>query len=368
MQIAADSVPPVGGAAKSKAAGGRMKSVRIARQRVLMLLHSHLVPPENAATLPPEQTQPYQAEYDVLSTLRSLGHEVAVLPVGNDLRTIESAVLEHKPQVAFNLIESFANFRSFDQHIVAFLECLGVRYTGCNPRGMMLARDKALTKKILTYHRIRVPKFQVFPLGRKVLPPGEASYPLLVKSATDDGSVGISKASVVHDAAALRERVAFIHDVSHTDAIAEQYIEGRELYVGVYGNRTAAVLPVWELDLSRLPEGSPKIVTERMKTSLAYQRKYNIDSRAAELPPEQQRHIARVARRAYHALALSGYARLDLRMTPAGEVYVIEANPNPQIAAGEDFARSAADAKLPYPALLGKLLTLGMSYRPHGLA
>lgn len=336
--------------------------------RVMVLLHDHLLPPDDPAKIPTDTLLPYQAELDVLNTLRASGHEVTVLPLSSDLAAIEKAVAEHKPQVAFNLIEAFRNYRSYDQHVVAFLECLGVRYTGCNPRGMTVARDKALTKKILAYHRIHVPTFHVFEWGRKLVIPRKIEFPLVVKSATDDGSVGITQSSVVRSEVELRDRVAAIHDLSRTDAIAEQFIEGRELYLGVMGNRVATTFPVWELDLSRLPEGSPRIVTERMKRSLAYQKKYNIDSGPAQLSDADQRRIQALGRRIYHTLGLSGFARLDLRMTAEGGVYLIEANPNPQIAKDEDFAKSAAATGLTYPALLDKLLTLGISYRPLGIA
>lgn len=347
---------------------GKKKAPVRKTMRVMVLLHDHLLPPEDPAKIPTDALLPYQAELDVLTTLRASGHEVTVLPLSSDLAAIEKAVAEHKPQVAFNLIEAFRNYRSYDQHVVAFLECLGVRYTGCNPRGMTLARDKALTKKILAYHRIHVPTFHVFEWGRKVIMPKGIKWPLVVKSATDDGSVGITQSSVVRSEAELRERVAAIHDVSRTDAIAEQFIEGRELYLGVMGNRVATTFPVWELDLSKLPEGSPKIVTERMKRSLAYQKKYNIDSGPAQLTEADQRRIQALGRRVYHLLGLSGFARLDLRMTAAGEVYLIEANPNPQIAKDEDFAKSAAAVGMDYPMLLDKLLSLGVAYRPLGIA
>lgn len=361
---------PPGDAARPRRRGTR-RTAGARSVRVLLLLHEHL----NPETLPsPDHTSdtttllPHQAELDVLTTLRQMGHDVVVLPLGSDLAVIEKAIAAHKPQVAFNLIEAFNNYRSFDQHVVGYLECLGQRYTGCNPRGLVLARDKALTKKILAYHRVRVPDFSVFEFGRKVRVPANLRYPLLVKSATDDGSVGITKASVVNSEAELRERIEAIHEGSRTDAIAEQFIEGRELYLGVYGNRIAHTLPAWELDLTRLPEGSPRIVTERMKRSLAYQRKYGIDSGPAQLSDAENRTLRALGRRVYHLLNLSGYARLDLRMTAAGEIYLIEANPNPQIAREEDFACSAAAAGIGYPELLGKLLTLGMTYHPYGLA
>lgn len=335
---------------------------------ILALVHAHLVPPDNLKGLSEQDILPFKAEHDVTSTLRELGHDVTVVGLGADLSVIQTAMGAVKPDVVFNLIESFNNFRHFDQHVVAYLECLGLPYTGCNPRGLTLARDKALTKKILSHHHIRVPASRVFEYGKPVrltkLPP----MPLLVKSASDDGSIGISQASVVTTEEQLLERVRLIHEASKTHALAEQYIEGRELYVGVIGNASPKSLPVWELNLSQLPEAAPRIVTSRIKMDVAYQKKYNITSAPADLPADVQQRIRKIALRAYRALCLSGYARLDMRMTPSGDVYVLEANPNPQIARDEDFAASAAADGVDYPSLLKRIVSLGTSYEPVGLA
>jgi D-alanine-D-alanine ligase len=237
-------------------------------------------------------------------------------------------------------------------------------YTGCNPRGLIFARDKSLTKKILAYHRIRVPEFVVFPRQHKVKRPRRLGFPLIVKSLVEEASLGIAQASVVESDEKLVERVAFIHDSIKTDALVETYIPGRELYVGVLGNDRLLVLPVWELIFNNPPANAPLIATRRVKWDLAYQKKIGLESRAAkDLPENVEKTIAKLSKRIYQTLGLSGYARLDYRLSPEGDLYLLEANPNPQIACGEDFADSALAAGISYEQLLQKILTLGLSYR-----
>src|SRR5581483_9541682 len=176
----------------------------------------------------------------------------------------------------------------FDQNVVSHLELLKLAYTGCNPRGLLLSRDKSLSKKLLAYHRITVPEFDVFRIGRPVRRPKRLSFPLIVKSLTQEASIGISQASVVDSDEKLKERVVFIHESIGTAAIAEQYIEGRELYVGVIGNQVLQSLPVWELFFSNMPEGSRRIATDRVKWSVKYQKKYGIDSGPAKDLPDEK--------------------------------------------------------------------------------
>ena len=226
---------------------------------------------------------------------------------------------------------------------MSYLELLRVPYTGCNPRGLLLSRDKSLSKKLMAYHRIPVPDFSVFRRGRKVLVPPRLKFPLIVKSLTQESSIGISQASVVGDEEKLRKRVEFIHESVGTHAIAERYIDGRELYVGVLGNERLQVFPVWEMHFKKMVEGDNwPIATERVKWSTKYQEKHGIATDKAQALPEGfEQAVGKMAKRVYRALELTGYARIDLRMDSDGKPYVLEANPNPQIAYGEDFAESA---------------------------
>jgi D-alanine-D-alanine ligase len=331
--------------------------------RILLLLHDYLVPPEDVSDVN-LATVIWKTEYDVLSTLLDMGHEVYPLGVSNDLEVIKKAVVEWKPKIAFNLLEGFDEIGSFDQNLVAYLELLRLPYTGCNPRGLLLARDKALSKKLMAYHRIPLPGFVVFRRGRSMHIPRDFTFPMIVKSLTQDASIGISQASVVKSAEKLLERVTFIHRSIGTDAIAENYIAGRELYVGVLGNERLKVFPVWELAFRKMPKNVNRIATDRVKWSVKYQKKHGVMTDAAKnLPRGMGLKLQRLAKRVYQVLELSGYARIDFRLDEFGRVAVLEANPNPQIAYGEDFAESAEYAGLSYEELLRRLLSLGLRWK-----
>jgi D-alanine-D-alanine ligase len=197
--------------------------------------------------------------------------------------------------------------------------------------------------------------------------PKRLTFPLIVKSLTQEASIGISRASVVEDDAKLVERVRFIHESIGTDAIVERFIEGREMYVGVIGNQRLEVFPVWELRWEKLPDDGRLIMTDRAKWSTNYQKKYGVMTGAAELTPEEAARLQHLVKRAYRTLDLSGYARLDLRIDGAGRVYVLEANPNPQLAYGEDFAESAEHGGVTYEQLLQKIINHGLNWRPDRL-
>jgi D-alanine-D-alanine ligase len=241
-------------------------------------------------------------------------------------------------------------------------------YTGCNPRGLILSRDKALSKKILHYHRLPVPKFHVFPRGLKVRRPRDLRFPLIVKSLIEEASLGIAQASVVHSDEKLAERVRFIFDSLGTDVIAEQYVEGRELYASVLGNHRVRVFPTWELNISGLPEAAERIATRKVKWDRAYQKRYGIKiGPAQDLGKELERRITQTSKRIYKVLGLSGYARIDFRLDAEGQLYFLEANPNPDINDEDEFASAAEAAGVDYPALLQRILSLGIQHRPLGM-
>jgi len=336
----------------------------VKKLRVLALVHKALVPPEDVTGIDVAEAE-WKTEFDVVHTLRGLGHDVLPVGVEADLGPIRDAVRDFRPDIAFNLLEAFDEIVTWDQNVVAYLELLKVPYTGCNSRGLMLGRDKSLTKKLLAYHRIAVPQFAIVPLGRRLRRPKRLAFPLIVKSLTLDASIGISQASVVDGDEKLAERVRFIHDSLGTDAIVESYIEGRELYVGILGNQRLKALPVWELSFAQMPEEARRIATERLKWSLAYREKHRIMSdEAKELPPGIGERIQAICKRVYQILLMSGYGRIDLRLTDSGRIYVIEANPNPQLAYGEDFAESAERAGIHYGPLLQRIVNLGLRWEP----
>mgnify|MGYP001478957874 CR=1 FL=1 len=316
----------------------------MAKQRILVLVHETLVPPDSLEGVREQDVAEYRTEYDVISCLRASGHDVRPIGIGDSLTELRATIQDWQPQVCFNLLEEFGGIVTYDQHVVAYLELLRQSYTGCNPRGMMLSRDKVLSKQILSYHRIPTPQFAVFRQGAAIRIPARLRYPLFVKSATEDASLGISQASFVETDEQFKERVQFIHERVGTAAIVEQFIDGRELYVGVAGNDRLRVFPVWEMSFARMPDNRWRIATERVKWSDQYQKRHGVTTDAAVLPDADLARIAHIAKRAYRALDLSGYARIDLRMDASGGVYVLEANPNPNLGYGEDFAESAESA------------------------
>ncbi len=329
--------------------------------RVLALVSENLVPPDSMEGKTDKEIDEWKTEYDVVSTLREMGHSVQVLGLSDDLTPIRQAIRKRNPDIAFNLLEEFHGVVTYDHAIVSYLELMRQPYSGCNPRGLMLSKDKALSKKILAFHRIPSPKFTVFPVGRKVIRPKRLSFPIFVKSVIDDASLGISQASVVYDDKELAERVAFVHEHTLADALAEEYIDGREFYVGVIGNDRLQTLPIWELRFSK--SDVPVIATRKVKWDRKYQEKLGVETGLAKgLEPKVEHQIARICKKVYKSLDLSGYARMDLRMRPDGRIYVLEANANPNLAFGEDFAESAEQIGISYEDLLTKIVGLGMRY------
>lgn len=337
-----------------------MSRPRKRRLRILVLMQPELIPPPSVDGLSERELYEIKTEYDVLRTLRAQGHDVRELGVRYELLPIREAVEEWKPHVVFNLLEDFFGLRAFDHHVVSYLELLRVPYTGCNPRGLVLARDKALSKKVLAYHRIALPRFDVIQRGRRVRRSRLLNFPLIVKSLTEEGSVGIAQASVVNNDAELAARVEFIHRSIESDAIIEEYIDGREIYVGIVGNNRLAVFPPWELFFENAAPKSRLIATSRVKHNLEHQERRGIFQGPAELPDELHHRMISTARRIYRLLSLDGYARLDFRLRADGTPFFIEANPNPEIAASEEFASSAAEAGFEYSQLLARIVSLGV--------
>jgi D-alanine-D-alanine ligase len=334
------------------------------RLRTLVVVHTSLVPPASLEGYSEKEIDEWRTEYDVVTALRAGGHEVQTLGVLDSLTELRTALMEWQPEVVFNLLEEFNGIVTYDQHVVAFLELMRAPYTGCNPRGLLLSRDKVLCKQLLAFHRIPTPQFAVFRRGARFALPRRLRPPLFVKSATEDASLGIAQASVVEDLPRLRERVQFMHEQIGSDALVEEYIEGRELYVGVLGNQRLTRLPVWEMRFGSLPDSLPAIATRKVKWDRAYQRRYEITTRAAEeLPAQVLQYLDRLSRRIYRALHLSGYARIDFRVREDGSVFMLEANANPNLTRAEDFAESARAAGIEYPALLERIMTLGRNYR-----
>lgn len=340
------------------------------RLRILVLMHPAFVPPDSTDGYSARQINEWKTEYDVVSTLRAAGHEVRPLGVQEEIKPVRDEIEGFKPHVVFTLLEQFHHEVVYDQHIASYLELMQIPYTGCNPRGLILARGKDLSKTLVHYRRIAVPAFAVFPMRRKAKRPARLALPLIVKSLNEDASRGISQASVVDTDEKLTERVAFIHERIGTAAIAEQYIEGRELYVGVLGNNRLRVLPVWELQFGTMgDQGARPIATEKVKHDPNYQERVGIvDGPAKNLRPEVYARIQLIAKRIYRTLGLDGYARIDFRLSADGTPYFIEANPNPEIAKSQEFATAARHDGLDYPDLLHRIVALGISRAKAGVS
>jgi D-alanine-D-alanine ligase len=307
------------------------------------------------------KTADWKTEANLLTALSALGYTTEHLAIFDDLDLLRQKLESFAPDVIFNLADQFKNNRGFDQNIVSFLEMQGVPFTGCGATGLVLCKHKGISKKILSYHRIHVPNFVVIPRGQRIARPRQLKFPILVKPVKEEASYGISQASFVETDEQFRERAAFIHEKHDADVIAEEYIAGRELYVGVMGNLRLTVFPIRELIFREVPPDEPKIATYRAKWDEEYRKRWGLQNQFAEgLDPALAAHIEQTCKRIYRLLTIDGYARIDLRVTAANEVYFIEANPNPILAEDEDFAQSAGKAGLPYPQLIDRIIRHGM--------
>lgn len=335
------------------------------RYRVLLMVHEALVPPEDITNLAEEEIDKFRTEHNAMTALWNLGHDVRVIGIGDRLTDLRESIRDFKPHIVFNLLDEFSGIDSYDHYVVAYLELKRQPYTGCNPRGMMISRDKVLTKQVLAGHRIATPAFHLFPYGRRFREPKRLGFPLFVKSATEDASLGISQASLVENMQTLRDRVEFIHEHVQSDALVEEYVDGREFYIGVLGNSRLTTFPVWELDFGVLSQDQARIATRAVKWNRKYQARHGISSHEAQnLGDEQRSSLSRLAKRIFRALHMSGYARMDLRMREDGKVFLLEANANPDLTYGEDFAESAAIGGLDYEHLIKRIVNIGLAYRP----
>ena len=294
---------------------------------------------------------------EIFEALGKLGHEPSYQVVdGRDQSLI--ALARAEADLYFNLTESYAGDDTMDMNLAAYLDLLGKPYTGAGPHALYLAQDKALAKKIFAFHGIRTPFFATSYKG-KLDHAHDIAFPLIVKPTSEDGSIGIDSGSVVGSVKELMERIHYIHEEFDAPALIEEYIEGREMYAAVLGNESPEVLPMIELDLSRLPEGAPKIAGKEVKWDKDTEHYRVTKSAPAEgLDEDTARRLSDTALAVYQALKLRDYGRIDMRLTPKGEVYVIEANPNPWLASGAEFAMAAKKAGRSYTQLIGEIVDL----------
>jgi D-alanine-D-alanine ligase len=308
----------------------------------------------------------FETERDVVEALRKLRFKPQTHPINQDLHPLVERLTNQPPSVLFNLCDYFRMDRRHEPHVMGVVDMLGVPHTGASSTVLAICKDKALTKKILTYHHIKTPKF-VYASRRRPIPSlSNLKYPVFVKPVATESSEGISQAALAETPQTALERVKFIHQSVPSDALVEEYVVGREIHVGVIGNDRLVVLPPVELLVADLPmhspdapKGAPQFFTFRAKWNEAYRKKWGIRSAAPEnLPDAVSQKLKDIARRACRALNVRGYARVDARVTPEGEVHVIEVNPNPGLSRTDEFALAWGLTKRKYEELILRITKL----------
>lgn len=301
----------------------------------------------------------------VSEALTSLSHRPTLVAVADRIDPVIAELKLLRPDLVINMAESFGGKSALESNVAAMLNLLGLRYTGSSPSGLLLAGDKSLTKKILSFHGIRTPEFASVYRG-SVDWAGDLEFPLIVKPPQEDASLGITSKSVVHDLKELFGRIDAVQAEYPAPVLLEQFVEGREFYVGVLGNMHAKALPVIELDFTDFPPGVPRIAS--------WEAKWGDDGRGSgaqfagtksvfprDVDPALVERMQRAAVEAFDALRLRDYARIDLRVNAQGEIFVIEVNPNCYLERESEFARAALESGLEYPALIGRICDLAMA-------
>ncbi len=327
--------------------------------KILVMFDVGFAPPPDHDYAEDLEDDSYETENDVITTLRRQGHTVRPFGVYDDIHGLIQEIRANPPDVAFNLCEAFKGDRNLEPNVVGLLELMNVTYTGAGPAALRICKDKGLTKKILSYHRVPIPRFVVSRRSRPLRRLRHFAFPAFIKPLGLEASEGIAQMSFADDEAACLERVKFIHESLKVDAIIEEYIDGREIYVGVLGNNHLQVLPPRELFFAQIPEGEPKFATFRAKWDEKYRKRWGIKSGPArEIPARTKKKLTEICRKVYRLFEIRGYARIDLRLNTKGQLVFLEANPNPSLAEEEDFALAAKSGGLEYGRLIRKILRL----------
>ncbi len=311
----------------------------------------------------PKRKSPDEDVQEVYEALKSVGHNPVFLRVDGTTQSLRE-LADSETDLIFNLTESFAHDDSKDTNLAAYLELLGRKFTGTGAHGLHLAQDKALAKKIFAFHGIHSPYFATVYRGR-LEHAHDIQFPVIVKPVREDGSIGIHFGAVCQSIKELMERIDYIHAEFDTSAMIEEYIEGRELYVGILGNQKPEVLPVVEMDLSKLPEGVPKIAGTEVKweeDSESYKVTKNFFPE--DLNEEVLGRLRETAIAAFNALQLRDYGRIDIRLAPDGRVHVLEVNPNPYLLSGAEFCLAAKKSGRAYADLIGEIVELAIARYP----
>lgn len=329
---------------------------------VLVIFDLPSPPPKDLDLSRELDSEDWKTEAHVVRALNRLGHRVRTVGLYDDPGPVLEEIKTHRPDVVFNLAEQFKDRSANDRNVVGLLEMMDVRYTGSSPTGLTLCKNKGMTKEILSYHRIDFPDFVVFPPSANIRKPKQLDYPLFIKPLKDEASYGIAQDSFVRDDRAFEDRVRFIHERMNQQALAEEYIEGRELYVSIIGNRRLHVMPIREVIFSKMPENQPQFATFKAKWDEEYRKKWGIKNIfAQDLPEGIPEKISVICKKVYQALHIRGYGRIDLRLTPEGRIVVLEANPNPGLAPDDEVAQSALKAGYSYEELIQWILRLAFA-------
>ncbi|MCB9771083.1 MAG: hypothetical protein H6754_00825 [Candidatus Omnitrophica bacterium] len=306
-------------------------------------------------------------ERDVYEALLANGYEVRRMGIFNNIAPLLEEVKEFKPDVIFNLVEVYNDKTYLEKNIAALLELLDIPYTGANADALLICNNKALSKKILRFHRLKVARFHTFYRGQKVWRPQTVKLPAVIKPLCEEASRGISQASVVDNDTAFAERIKFIHENMNLDAIAEEYIEGRELYVTVMGSKKLTVLPPRELSFGNMPEDEPRIATYKAKWDDKYRDRWGIKSVSADkLADGVAQDLIDTCKRAYRALNMNSYVRFDIRVTADNKIYFIEPNANPCIAKIDEMAQASQKEGIDYKHLIRRIVNMAIANHNHG--
>lgn len=327
---------------------------------ILVAFDYPLTPPKDgnyAAAMHAEDWRPIR---NVSEAIERLGHQVIMQGVYDDIIPLIARIKRRKPDLVFNLLETFKQERRYEGALAGLFELLGVSYTGCSADALTICRNKSYTKQLLRGHDIKIPESVVFRRGKTNRSVKELRFPVIVKPLGLEGSDGISQASFVEDEKACIERVKILHDTYEADALAEEYIEGREIYAGVLGLEKLTALPLREMLFTNFPEDKPKFATFHAKWNSDFRKKWGIKNTFAKNIDEKvTEEIEEISKTAFRALGLSGFARLDLRLTDKNEIYVIEVNPNPNIANDDEIAYAAQRLGISYDQLIQKIIDYG---------
>jgi D-alanine-D-alanine ligase len=319
----------------------------------------------------------------VEQVLTKHGHEVKRLPAEHKIRDLASQIMKDDSDLIFNLCESLGGISQYEQHVAALLEVLDKRFTGAGSIGLTLAQDKELSKKIFQFHSIRYPKFSCMDAG-KVEWSDELTFPLFVKPLNEDASIGIDSGSIVNNVKELMERISYIQTEFNAPALIEEYIEGRELYIGLLGNDKPEAQPILEWDFSKMPKGTPKIASSEAKWDDESAYKDAPEVFPTDIPEPVYTKMQEAAIQVFRSLKLRDYGRIDMRLRHVvkdtetkstkkdtatanldnWEFYVIEANPNPYLDKKSELAMAARKHELSYPDLIEKIVELAMERKP----